>query len=643
MAPVQVAGSAAMRSSFHLVRDPRRPLIFGAVGERSAKQTGPAQPSGLHAFLLTGRAQATLVAVLAFALYANTLGHGFALDDGLVLSDNPYVQVGVAGIPDIVSRDSFHGTLGESAYVSGGRYRPLSLVMFALEVSLFGKGPFAPHLLNVLLYALTAIVLLRLLRRSVFPEHPLAALVAAALFILHPVHSEVVANIKSRDEILSLLFILLTLGYLLRGDGSVQIADRWKAAFCYALALLSKENGIVLLGIAPLALFTFRDQRWPSLLKACAPMALVAALYLGLRFGVLGTRMHEVPGVLDNPYVLATTSEKLATIVHVLAEYFRLLFWPHPLTYDYSYAQVPYRSFGDSTPWLGAALLITLVAFSIRAMVRRDALGWCAAFFLGGWLLVSGLFFNIGAPMAERFMYQASVPFVLALVIIAQRLSQFALSAGARRLATVAIVLVGAAFAVRTVARNADWRNGDDLLLSDVAVSAKSARANTYAGIACIRKGQKLKSVKEQRVWAQRALGYFAAADSIVPDYLPTLMNRGLAHLMLDSLAAAESAWERVRAIEPGNAMLPSYDGALHDGYLRMGLQAGVEHDLKTSIAALEKAVRYGPGKADTWYNLGGAYYTAGNRDKARDAWEKTLAIDPAHQAASQGMNALRR
>ena len=89
------------------------------------------------------------------------------------------MQKGIRGIPDILSRDSFHGTLGESAYLSGGRYRPLSLVMFACEVSFFGMKPFAHHLINVLLYGLTAVVLLRLLRRVMFEGHPLAAFQAS--------------------------------------------------------------------------------------------------------------------------------------------------------------------------------------------------------------------------------------------------------------------------------------------------------------------------------------------------------------------------------------------------------------------------------------------------------------------------------
>ena len=601
-----------------------------------------AEPKTLPLRLTDLRTQAVLVFALAFALYANTLGHGYVLDDGLVLQDNAYVQKGIIGIPDILSRDSFHGTLGESAYLSGGRYRPLSLVMFACEVSFFGMKPMAHHLINVLLYGITAVVLLRLLRRTVFKEHPLVALAATLLFVVHPVHTEVVANIKSRDEILSLLFVLFTLGYLLKEGSGI---NRWKAAGCYALALLSKENGVVLLGIAPLALFTFGARSWGRALRDCWPIGVVALAYVTLRLVLIGSHIQEVPGVLDNPYVLAATDQKLATILSVFVSYLRLLVWPHPLTYDYSFAQVPYRDFGDPLVWAGVVLVVLMAALSIRALVRRDLFGWCAAFFLATLLLVSNLFFNIGAPMAERFLYQASVPFFLVLVELGRRAL---FSAGMHNgrgitIATSIMAVICIPQVWRTIDRNADWKDRDDLLLHDVHVSSRSARANTYAGIACIRKCTAIPEKKAQHELASQALVFFARADSIVPDYLPVLLNRGAAYFILDSISSAEATWDRVRSIEPENTMLKTYDALLFDHYYRKGLKAGTEHELPLAISALTNAVRYGPNNVDAWYNLGGASFTAGDTAIARASWEQALRLDPRNPGAQQGLDALRR
>ena len=100
------------------------------------------------------RIQQGVVLLCAFGLYANTLNHQFALDDGLVLSDNVMVQKGIRGIPEILTKDSFFGSIGESAYLSGGRYRPLPLITYAIEVSFFGSKPGVHHLVNVLLLSL---------------------------------------------------------------------------------------------------------------------------------------------------------------------------------------------------------------------------------------------------------------------------------------------------------------------------------------------------------------------------------------------------------------------------------------------------------------------------------------------------------
>ncbi|MBK9760018.1 MAG: DUF1736 domain-containing protein [Flavobacteriales bacterium] len=368
------------------------------------------------------RIQQGVVLLCAFGLYANTLNHQFALDDGLVLSDNVIVQKGIRGIPEILTKDSFFGSIGESAYLSGGRYRPLPLITYAIEVSFFGSKPGVHHLVNVLLYALTGLVLLRLLRRSVFPDHPMAAFAAALLFIFHPIHTEVVANIKSRDELLSLLFLLLTLHYLLvhhnhtvpasaasgpprgkqktasrTGTGSGGNSALISACLFFTLALLSKENGIVFLLIVPLAIYFFTPLSLVRAMRASLPIVLLTGAYLALRFVLLGTQSKEVTEVMDNPYLLATAPEKIATILFVFLKYIGLLLVPHPLTFDYSFNQIPYRGFGD--PWVIASIIVLLgmLLVVVRGFWKKDVLAWCVVFFLATVMLVSGLFFNIRA------------------------------------------------------------------------------------------------------------------------------------------------------------------------------------------------------------------------------------------------------
>src|SRR5262245_45097395 len=107
---------------------------------------------------------ALLAAVLGFLLYANTLGHEFTLDDMPAITGNKYVTEGLGGIDDIL----------HTAYWSGYRasnttlYRPVPLLLFALEWQFFPNRPSAFHAVSVLLYALTGFLLFRLLHR-LFP------------------------------------------------------------------------------------------------------------------------------------------------------------------------------------------------------------------------------------------------------------------------------------------------------------------------------------------------------------------------------------------------------------------------------------------------------------------------------------------
>ena len=90
-----------------------------------------------------------------FVLNANTLTNGWALDDTLLITQNIFTKQGFAGIPAIWSNDVFVGYLGQGGVETGGRYRPLSHSVFALQYALAGNDPFLGHLTNVLLYALT--------------------------------------------------------------------------------------------------------------------------------------------------------------------------------------------------------------------------------------------------------------------------------------------------------------------------------------------------------------------------------------------------------------------------------------------------------------------------------------------------------
>lgn len=237
------------------------------------------------------RFQALALFGFSCLLYANTLGHDFALDDAIVITDNTLVQRGVAGIPELFAHDSFYGFFDEQdrdALVAGGRYRPLTLALFAVEHTLF-EGPFLHHLLNVCWYGLLVVVAYLLLRRLALPDW--IAFGAAALFAAHPLHTEVVANIKGRDEIIALLgglagaYLIMKAAREDHGWGAVA------GAGAFLLGCLAKENAITFAAVIPLLLYVFVGKGYRQLL----PLAVATVAYLLLRLSVVGLDVAEPP------------------------------------------------------------------------------------------------------------------------------------------------------------------------------------------------------------------------------------------------------------------------------------------------------------------------------------------------------------
>lgn len=588
--------------------------------------------------------QLVIISLMAALLYSNTLFNGYALDDGMVILENKFVMKGVSSIPDILAHDSFYGSIGDSKNLNGGRYRPLSLIAFATEISLFGNDAFTHHLFNIFFYVLTAVILLLFLRKFIFQQHPAAAFIAALLFTIHPVHTEAVANIKSRDEIFSLLFLLLTLYFLLEyiTVSKKQTHILLSVSF-YALALLSKENGIIFIAIIPATIYFFSEKSTAGIVKQSIPYWVLAVFYLLLRFAVLPGNQKEITEVMDNPYVLATVAEKYATIFYVLLRYVQLLFWPDPLTYDYSYSQIAYLNFSSASVLLSLLLHFMLLALMITGLKKKDLISWCLLFYLSGIFIVSNLLINIGAPMAERFLFQATVPFSILIAESGRRIWLWGKTTESIRLSVVLVLLLPVIVlsSYTVIGRNTVWKSNETLFLHDVKTSSNSARANTYAGVSMIKLCDEAKSDTTKRIYAQQAIDYFKVAESIKKNYITTLLNMGVAYSRLDSVDAAEEAWSRARIVDPHNSNFIAYDKYLGEIYYQQGMQAAGKKELANCIMYLEKAVKYAPGNAGAWYNLGGAYFTTGQLAKAKSCWQQTLKLDPKQQDAAGGLRAL--
>jgi tetratricopeptide (TPR) repeat protein len=259
--------------------------------------------------------QGGLIVLLVFLAYLPALHGGFIWDDNIYVTNNPLLTA-----PDGLRRIWFSTD-------SPSQYFPLTYTVFRLEHSLWGLNPAGYHCVNILLHAINALLLWRLLKRLSVP----GAWLAAALFGLHPVQVESVAWITELKSVLSLFFILLSLFCWIEfvGERSRRFWY-WPALAFYALALFSKTTACTL----PAALFLIlwlktKPIDWRRLVQV------VPFLAMGLGMGLLTIwweRFHQ--GTQGGKFSMGWL-ERILIASHALWFYAGKLFWPVNLTFSY--------------------------------------------------------------------------------------------------------------------------------------------------------------------------------------------------------------------------------------------------------------------------------------------------------------------
>jgi hypothetical protein len=239
---------------------------------------------------------AAVVSLLAFAVYANTLGHGFVYDDAMQILANPWITE-VRYLPEVMTHGvwGFWPERGSSSY-----YRPLMHITNMAVYHVAGLSPWAYHLVNVALHAATSVMVLLLATRllgNATPPSPLRLpFIAALLFASHPIHSEPVAWAGGLPDLSCAFFYLLSAHlYIETTEKENDSAARLPASLlAYLLALLAKEPALTL----PLLLLahdcTLRRKGIGRALRRLAPHLALSCLYLVVRYSVLGVMATSI-------------------------------------------------------------------------------------------------------------------------------------------------------------------------------------------------------------------------------------------------------------------------------------------------------------------------------------------------------------
>ena len=668
-------------------------------------------------FWLNSQWHLLVIFLVSCGLYVNTLGHQYAVDDSIVILRNEYTKKGWAGMKGIWGEDTFTGFFGgKRNLVAGGRYRPFSVATFALELQLFGSivtdqagnpildkdgdqtyqgSPFVSHLINMLLYGLLCMVLYLLLLQAFNPNRDNTALksyfiafTGALLYATHPIHTEAIANIKGRDEILVLLGGLLSTYWALKAaqkNNTNSPAYLTGAILAFGMAIFSKESAITFLAVIPAALYFFTKKDNTYIAGITTIFVLLALVFwFGIRAQILGdagsviaatTNNAPVAELMNDPflkiegnrYVPYTTSEHYGTVFYTWAEYIKLLIYPHPLTNDYYPKHI--RTDLDAIPNFANPQTMLSILFHLMlgfllfiGLVRKKAYAFFLLFYFATFSVVSNLLFPIGTNMAERFMFLPSVGFSGLCAMGLYHLIERARATGktwadSMRMPLVILGIVSIAYSAKTFMRNPAWYDDYTLFTTDIAASPHSAKLNN--AVSGVLQSSALRDndlrIREDKV--QRALKHSSTAVSLHPTYNNAWLLRGNANVMLGNIsqqtgqnnpATASTAFPT--SLNYYNEAIKSYTEVLRlrpdhpdvnrnfavvyrDRGKLLGQFMG---QVDQSIASLNKSLEYREGDTEVWRLLGVAKGIKANQIQNQGRLEEARAM---HQQALATFN----
>ncbi|MDD4235231.1 MAG: tetratricopeptide repeat protein [Bacteroidales bacterium] len=564
--------------------------------------------------------------LFAALLYANTIPNEYALDDKMTIYKNDFTLQGFRGIKDILTKDSMAGMFGsESHTVVGGRYRPLSLVTFAIEQDLFGGNPHISHFINILLYALSVVLLYKLLFKLLKPDKKqkwwfTVPFFTAILFAAHPLHTDAVANIKGRDEILCFLFCIAAFLHILNYLHTEKIKELLFVFVFYFFAVMSKELAITFLFVIPATVYFFMNHSIKKYLPFMLVIASGAILYLIIRVNVIDSSLsNEANSLLNNPFAEATLSSKYATIFLSLLLYIKLIIVPHPLTWDYYPYHIPLVEFTDWRVILSIIIYVALGTIAVWGWRKKNIYAWAIWVYLATLSITSNLFFTIGAFMSERFLYVSLLGFCVVLANVSVKVLPKYIS---KKYILFFLAIIVGAYSIKTIDRNTDWKNNLTLFGNDVKISKNSAKGNSSYASELYSLAEKEKDTVKRNKLFKEAIPHFKKAIEIYPNYAEPLVRLGNIYYMMNGDYKTMFEYY-IKVLEFNPAAKDVWGNSV--GVLEMNV-----HDVPFELWVWKEYRRLNPAMFDPWFYAGKLYRTyTEKQDSALILLERALQINP--------------
>jgi protein O-mannosyl-transferase len=572
-----------------------------------------------------------LIAIFAFFLYAPSIQHYYTLDDHPVIDENIITIKGIEGIPTILKTDYWYGFRHDE--LRGPVYRPTSKIIFAIIWEFLPNNPHAYHFINVLFYSATCLILFLVLYMLFQKQNLLFPFICSLIYAAHPIHTEVVNNIKSLDEILCFFFGITSIWLFLKFISSRSKLTYILGGICFFLSLISKETGIAFLIIIPLTIFFFFININKPLLQISSILFILTIFWLLIRRLVFQELPPDI-GILNSPInntlnAAPDNNHKYATTFYILLRYIILLIFPHPLTCDYNYAQIKILSLSNPIALFAIITYLGLGIYTLINLKKKSIIVFGILVFLLPLAAVSNVFFLGGSSMAERFMYIPSLGFCLILtyfmikytgndkrVLKSTKLKQLISTNKALFIMVFGIIFL---YSFKTVSRSKYWRDDLTLFSNDVKVSKNSATANQILGSFLMTSALKSKNQQSKRDTIRLAKNYLKRSIQIYPHYYAPFSHLGVVYIIENKLDS--SYYYLTKGIE----MAPN-DVDLN---FNLGLLLFMQQKYDEAIIKLEKTISLDPDHENAYYNLAAIYTNIQDYDKGYSYFQNVIKLNP--------------
>ncbi|MBN1527192.1 MAG: tetratricopeptide repeat protein [Candidatus Omnitrophica bacterium] len=558
-----------------------------------------------------------VIALAGWLVYANTLDNPFVWDDENIIMRNAFIK-NWSHVGNIFSSD-----LGAGAGTLYHSYRPLQVLTYLIDHSLWEGNVRGYHISNILVHILAACSFF--VFTCLLCGDRTLALFAALLFVVNPLHTEAVTYISGRSDPLSALFLFIALicylAYLDKGSKG------WLAAVCagYAASLLSKETAIVFPALIVIYHVVFKKPARPLGAAVIAGVTFIYAVFRGVALRAL------MPHTVDH-FGLA---QRLPGVFVALARYLKLLIAPFGLHMEYG---LKIFRFSDPAAFAGMAAAVCLVAAIALSWQLSRLLAFSIAWFLITLLPVSNIY-PINAYMAEHWLYLPSAGFFLIVAAGLRRLYRD------NRRKTMAVVLFGALFifyGAITMRQNAFWKDWVTFYSYTLRYAPDSNILHLNLGNAYLCLDRKEEAIEEYRkviglnprnAKAYQNIGfvltgmgrraeaaeYLRKSLELKPDDAIAWNNLGNIYYDEGKMQDAAEIYRKAIGVNP-------YYGQAH---YNLGNSLVALGDIDGAVASLTKAIEVSPGFVDAYNNLAMIYKALGRCDEAIAFLERALAIAP--------------